>query len=276
MHVVLAGLDRLPFDQRPDLVVADLSEDGRARLTDAILPGLEHGPVLVIHPTWDQTVGAVVDSVHAALDRTSVLRHRTSLPPLAAAVLAELAVRLQQHLPDPGALVAGLPHVEDEILAGAVMGSVSRLEHVQASVGQHLASWLPRGRFLATFGQDGVVRRLPRGEQIALPEMAPDHRLFMAVGDTTLDEPVRRGLDGATPRPDDGSWDLDLPSHSTAWWGTADLVEFAVVPRLLQDLAARILDRVGASQACRWCEHPAPVSPCPWCGHVRATAPVKT
>lgn len=273
MHVVLAGLDRLPFDQRPDLVVADLSEDGRTRLTDAILPGLAHGPVLVVHPTWDRSVGTVVDSVHAALDDPAVLRHGTPLPPLAAAVLGELAVRLQPHLPDPGTLVAGLPHVEDEVRAGAVLGTVSRLEHVQASVGQHLASWLPNGRFLATFGDDEAVRRLPRGEAIALPDLTAGQRLFLAVGDTTLDGPVRRGLDGSTTRPDDGSWDLDLPSRSAGWWGTADIVEFAIVPRLLQDLAARIVERVGTSRACHWCEHPTPVSPCPWCGHVRASAP---
>lgn len=144
MHIVLAGLDRLPGDEHERLhVVADATRP--ADLADVVQPLLAEQPVLVLHPTWDPETRRAVDSLHMALDTPALLRCGIGLAPVAASAVGGLLAGLADHVDEPAVLMAGLPRLTNRVLAAALLGSVTHLEHLSASLGQHVTSWLPRG-----------------------------------------------------------------------------------------------------------------------------------
>lgn len=269
MHVVLAGLDRLPDDQHPRLhVVADGSRP--AALADVVQPLLDDRPVLVLHPAWDTDTRRTVDSLHMALDTPSFLRCSTGLAPLAASAVGGLLAALTDHVAEPAVLMAGLPRLVNRVLAAGLLGSVTHLEHLSASLGQHVSSWLPGARFLAVSGPDTRVERLSRRAAVPLPPVVEDRRALLAVGNNALRGPIIEALTArgtATPRIDE----VPLTERSKAWWGTDELVEIAIVPARIERLAADLVEHAGTPAPCGWCERLTPISPCPWCGHAAAT-----
>lgn len=272
MHVVLAGLDRLPTDTHARLHTAPQDADGRlAGLADTVQPLLADGPVLVVHPWWDPEVRRAVDSLHMALDTPALLRWSTDLSPLAASAVGGLVARLTDHVEEPAVLVAGLPRLVGGVMGAALLDSVSRLEHLSPSLGQHVASWLPGGRFLAVASPEPRVERLGRKARVPLPPVVEDRRAVLSVGADALRGPVVDALTArgtASPRVED----VPLSERSRAWWGTDDLVEVAIVPVGEPRIASDLVSHVGPAQPCGWCQRPTPTSPCPWCGHVAEPA----
>lgn len=267
MHVVVAGIDRLVMDSHPDLRVATADDDPLVDLAVEVQDLLDDGPVLVLCPSWDPEMVQTLDSLHAALDDPRLLRHATSLPPLGAAALGGIAARLAAFVDNPAVLAAGMSHVESGIEIGAVVSSVARLEQVSTSLGNHVASWLPGGRFVVLPGAEEPVRRVRRKDVLTLPEVGHG-RMAMVAGseESELFESVKAALDaqGVTaeqPVP------MPLSDRAATWWGTAHMVEFAFVVRDLAALADEVKAKHDSVQSCTWCGRRSPVGACRWCGH---------
>ncbi|MGW0120126.1 hypothetical protein [Streptomyces sp. NPDC003327] len=221
---------------------------------DATLADLRHlvdryGHVVVVCPTSaPPAVARRLHTVRSLLESDRIALVRTDLPPLGAAVLVRQLRQLAGCDISPGVLASAARLLTHYIYAGAVLGSVSRLDRVPVSLGSHLKGWLPGAHFAVLAGPTPQIVRIGSGETpLAGPEFAT--RLLLARGQLQTDWPTTT----LVPR-----WQIQgpvqetaLPAGSPAWWGTGKLVEFA---SYLPDLP--VLYQLVASvrrENCHWC-----------------------
>ncbi|MFD3570181.1 hypothetical protein [Streptomyces sp. NPDC058667] len=208
-----------------------------------------YGHVVVVCPT---SAPAAVErrllAVRALLESDRIALVRTDLPPLGAAVLVRQLRQLAGCDFSPGVLASAARLLAHYIYAGAVLGSVSRLDRVPVSLGSHLKSWLPGAHFAVLAGPTPQITRVGTGEKpLAGPEFTTE--LLLARGQLQTDWPTttlvpRWRIQGATQ-------EAPLPETSPGWWGTGKLVEFAAY---LPDLS--VLYQLVSSvrrETCHWC-----------------------
>ncbi|WP_033209651.1 hypothetical protein [Streptomyces bikiniensis] len=208
-----------------------------------------YGHVVVVCPT---SVPAAVEhrlhAVRSLLESDRIALVRTDLPPLGAAVLVRQLCRLTGCDFTPGVLASAARLLAHYIYAGAVLGSVSRLDRVPVGLGSHLKSWLPGAHFAVLAGPTPQMVRVGSGEEaLAGPEFATE--LLLARGHLQTDWPAT----ALVPR-----WRIPgpvqetaLPASSPGWWGTGKIVEFAAY---LPDLS--VLHQLVSSvrrEICHWC-----------------------
>ncbi|MEV4424710.1 hypothetical protein AB0K23_04880 [Streptomyces sp. NPDC049602] len=212
-----------------------------------------YGHVVVVCPTAaPAAVEHRLHAVRALLESDRIALVRTDLPPLGAAVLVRQLRQLAGCDFSPGVLASAARLLAHYIYAGAVLGSVSRLDRVPVSLGSHLKGWLPGAHFAVLAGPTPQMVRLGAGsgsaeEALAGPEFATE--LLLARGQLQTDWPVTT----LVPR-----WripgpvhEVPLPASSPGWWGTGKLVEFAAY---LPDLP--VLHQLVSSvrrETCHWC-----------------------
>ncbi|WP_225799412.1 hypothetical protein [Streptomyces sp. NK15101] len=216
-----------------------------------------YGHVVVVCPTAAPTaVEHRLHAVRALLESDRIALVKTDLPPLGAAVLVRQLRQLSGCDFSPGVLASAARLLAHYIYAGAVLGSVSRLDRVPVSLGSHLKGWLPGAHFAVLAGPTPQIVRLGSrsgsgsgagGEALAGPEFATE--LLLARGQLQTDWPTTT----LVPR-----WripgpvhEAPLPASSPGWWGTGKLVEFAAY---LPDLS--VLYQLVSSvrrETCHWC-----------------------
>jgi hypothetical protein len=259
-------LDRLFEGQRPALPVpAPPDRDDLRDLFDTIAAPARAGEsVIVVVGDWlpAETLSRV-RTVHSLLETDRVAIHVTSLPPLAASVLAALAAALTPWAPSAGALAGALESVAGELVVLAWAGTVAGLRHSEVSLLHHARSALPWSSFAIGVQPESFV--VPLGRRGAeLPLSPPAHPVDLLVAPADHGEldwivqEVAPALGGATVR------ELHPTLHGSQWWGTSRLVEAVGVPTSLEWLAQATLPREVAP--CAWCREPIAVSPCPFCG----------
>ncbi len=130
--------------------------------------------------------------------------------------------------------------------AGALLGSVARLDRVPVGLKSHARSWMPGSQFGVLAHPEPRLVRI--GPDAALP--GPEFGTWMLVAKGQLPSDWVTG----TLAP---SWNVTglretpLPAESAGWWGTGRLVEFC---SFLPDLS--VLYQLVASvrqNACHWC-----------------------
>ncbi|WP_432126111.1 hypothetical protein [Streptomyces sp. bgisy082] len=231
-----------PPERRPlDASVADLQQ---------LLA--RYGHVVVVCPT--SVPAAVENRLHAVrslLESDRIALVRTDLPPLGAAVLVRQLCQLAAFDFSPGVLASAARLLAHYIYAGAVLGSVSRLDRVPVGLGSHLKSWLPGAHFAVLAGPTPQMVRVGGGgkaeEPLAGPEFATE--LLLARGQLQTDWPTttlvpRWRIPGPVQ-------EAPLPAASPGWWGTGKLVEFAAYlpdPSVLHQLVASV-----RRETCHWC-----------------------
>ncbi|MFF6831517.1 hypothetical protein ACFY84_06540 [Streptomyces sp. NPDC012438] len=211
-----------------------------------------YGHVVAVCPT---SVPAAVEhrlhAVRSLLESDRIALVRTDLPPLGAAVLVRQLCQLAAFDLSPGVLASAARLLAHYIYAGAVLGSVSRLDRVPVGLGSHLKSWLPGAHFAVLAGPTPQMVRVGGGgkaeEPLAGPEFATE--LLLARGQLQTDWPAT----ALVPR-----WripgpvqETPLPASSPGWWGTGKLVEFAAYlpdPSVLHQLVASV-----RRETCHWC-----------------------
>ncbi|MFF4171257.1 hypothetical protein [Streptomyces sp. NPDC001744] len=208
-----------------------------------------YGHVVVVCPTSAPVaVARRLHAVRALLESDRIALVRTDLPPLGAAVLVRQLCRLAGCDFTPGVLASAARLLAHYIYAGAVLGSVSRLDRVPVGLGSHLKSWLPGAHFAVLAGPTPqIVRVGDREESLAGPEFTTE--LLLARGRLQTDWPAttlvpRWRIPGPVQ-------ETPLPASSPAWWGTGRLVEFAAH---LPDLS--VLHQLVSSvrrDTCHWC-----------------------
>ncbi|ALO10758.1 hypothetical protein AQF52_5164 [Streptomyces venezuelae] len=238
--------------QTPNAAVLPAPE---TRSLDASLADMQqllarYGSVVVVCPT--SAPAAVERRLHAVrglLESDRIALVRTDLPPLGAAVLVRQLRQLAACDFSPGVLASAARLLAHYIYAGAVLGSVSRLDRVPVSLSSHLKGWLPGAHFAVLAGPTPQIVRLGgAGDQrLAGPEFAT--QLLVARGQLQTDWPTT----ALVP-----AWQIQgpvqeaaLPEASPGWWGTGKLVEFAAY---LPDLP--VLYQLVSSvrrETCHWC-----------------------
>ncbi|MGW8761734.1 hypothetical protein ACWGN5_04440 [Streptomyces sp. NPDC055815] len=252
--IAVTGADLVLPAADPGTPQAAVLPPPESRPLDASLADMQqllarYGHVVVVCPTSAPTaVEHRLHAVRALLESDRIALVRTDLPPLGAAVLVRQLRQLAGCDFSPGVLASAARLLAHYIYAGAVLGSVSRLDRVPVGLGSHLKSWLPGAHFAVLAGPTPQMVRIGASEEpLAGPEFATE--LLLARGQLQTDWPTTT----LVPR-----WRIPGPVHETAlpasspgWWGTGKLVEFAAY---LPDLP--VLHQLVSSvrrETCHWC-----------------------
>ncbi|MEU9863934.1 hypothetical protein AB0D99_23975 [Streptomyces sp. NPDC047971] len=228
-----------------------------------------YGHVIVVCPS--SVPSATEQRLHAVrslLESDRIALVKTDLPPLGAAVLARQLRQLSACDFSPGVIASAARLLTHYIYAGAVLGSVAKLDRVPVSLKSHLKGWLPGAQFAVLAGPvPELVRIVPGAEPPAGPEFAT--QLVLARGQLPTEWPTgtlapRWRVQGVQEAP--------LPAESPRWWGTGRLVEFAAH---IPDIA--VLHHLVSSvrrEICHWCRMELIGDRCGFCSApLPATAP---
>ncbi|MEU0741691.1 hypothetical protein [Streptomyces sp. NPDC006134] len=229
---VLRDVDRRPLEQ----VLAEMQT-----LVD------QHGYVIVV---CSQAVPVAVErrlyTVRSLLESDRIAVFRPPLPPLATAVLARQLRQLASCDLGPGVLASAGRLLTHYLHAGALLGSVARLDRVPVGLKAHAKSWVPGSQFGVLAHPEPQLVKVAPGAALTGPEFGT--WLLVAKGQFQSDwvtgtlAPSWRTL---------GLREAPLPAESSAWWGTGKLIEFCA---FLPDLSVlyQLVTSVRQS-ACRWC-----------------------
>ncbi|MFD3807442.1 hypothetical protein ACFWTC_28415 [Streptomyces sp. NPDC058619] len=248
-----------------------LDLDGALTGTAALLE--RHGHLVAVVPSWlPRAAVQRLHTVRAILETDRIALLDVDLPPLGTALLVRQLRQLSVFDFSPGVIASAARLLSHYIYAGALLGSVAKLDRIPVSLKAHARSWSPSAQFavlahpaphLARLsgagggrtggshgaghgagrakGSGGAAAALPAG-----PEFAT--HLTFARGQLASDW-VTAELAPAWQV--QGVMENPLPADSAGWWGTPKLVEFAAGipdPSVLYQLVASV-----RREECRWC-----------------------
>ncbi|WP_244502331.1 hypothetical protein, partial [Streptomyces oceani] len=209
----------------------------------------QHGHLIAVYPaTLPTPFLHRLHTVRAILESDRIALLPVQLPPLATGVLARQLRQLSLCDFSPGVLGSAARLLAHYIHAGALLGSVAKLDRVPVSLTAHAKSWMPGAQFAVRATPRPALVRLGGGDSDTLdgPEYAT--RLTVATGNLSSDW-VTQSL---APH-----WRVSqvqeayLPEDSARWWGTGKLMEFAAaIPdvSVLYQLVASV-----RRDECHWC-----------------------
>ncbi|MFE9094015.1 hypothetical protein [Streptomyces sp. NPDC007264] len=206
----------------------------------------QHGYVIVLYPApGDDPAVQRLHTVRSVLESDRIALLGIDLPPLGLALLAQQLRQLSVCDFSPGVLASSARLLAHYIYAGALLGSVARLDRVPVPLTSHAKSWVPGAQFavLAT-----PRPQLARAGQEELPGPEFGTRMLVAAGQPPSDWVT------ATLAPSwrvQGVATVPLPEQSARWWGTGRLAEFAAG---LHDVS--VLYQLVSSvrrEICHWC-----------------------
>ncbi|BCM69175.1 hypothetical protein EASAB2608_04509 [Streptomyces sp. EAS-AB2608] len=229
--VVLAGLDRKPLDQA---------------LTELHTLTEQYGHVVVVcSQATPEPVVRRLYTLRSLLESDRIALFRPALPPLGVAVLARQLRQLASCDLSPGVLACAGRLLTHYIHAGAVLGSVARLDRVPVGLKAHARSWVPGSQFAVLAHPEPQLVKVAPGATLKGPEFST--WLLVAKGQLPSEWAgglgTRWGVHGLRETP--------LPAESPVWWGTGRMVEFC---GYLADLS--VLYQLVASvrrASCHWC-----------------------
>ena len=248
--VVLDGLGRQPLDH---------SLAALQTLID------QHGHVIVV---YSRAVPPAVDqrlrTVRSLLESDRIALFQPDLPPLGIAVLARQLRQLASCDLSPGVLASAGRLLTHYLHAGALLGSVAKLDRVPVGLKSHAKSWVPGSQFAVLAHPQPQLVRIAPDATLAGPEFATS--LLVARGQLQSD-----WVSGVLAK----SWRIQglrenpPPAESAEWWGTGKLIEFcSFLPDLsvLYQLVTSVRQNI-----CHWCGIDVIGDRCVFCS---ATAPV--
>nr|WP_251074509.1 hypothetical protein [Streptomyces sp. ISL-12] len=248
--VTSADLALPPQDERtmPAIVLQDVEQ----RPLEQVLAELQslvdqYGHVIVVcSAAAPAGVERRLRTVRSLLESDRIALFRPELPPLGLAVLVRQLRQLASCDLSPGVLASAGRLLTHYIHAGALLGSVARLDRVPVGLKAHAKSWVPGSQFAVLAHPEPQLVRI--GPEAALG--GPDFGTWMLVakGQLTSDWVTQ------TLAP---SWNVlgmretPLPADSPAWWGTGRMTEFCA---FLPDLSVlyQLVTSVRQS-TCHWC-----------------------
>ncbi|MDT0546980.1 MULTISPECIES: hypothetical protein [Streptomyces] len=215
----------------------------------------QQGYLIVVYPAATpapfvrrlHTVRAVLES-----DRIALLP--LELPPLAVAVVARQLRQLSMCDFSPGVLACAARLLTHYVHAGALLGSVAKLDRVPVSLTSHVKSWVPGAQFAVLAHPTPQLVKV--GGEAVLPGPGYATHLTVARGNLNNHGHGHAGGDWINAKLAPG-WgvqgveEVPPPHESAAWWGTPKLIEFAAA---IPDLS--VLYQLVASvrrEECHWC-----------------------
>ncbi|MGV9566508.1 hypothetical protein [Streptomyces sp. NPDC003480] len=206
----------------------------------------QHGYVIALHSaSGDDPAVQRLRTVRSVLESDRIALVGADLPPLGLALLAQQLRQLSVCDFSPGVLASSARLLAHYIYAGALLGSVTRLDRVPVPLTSHAKSWVPNAHFAVLAHPRPQLVRIGQ-EELPGPEFGT--RMVVAAGQPPSDwvtaslAPAWRVQGVAT---------VPLPQDSGRWWGTQRLVEFAAG---LHDVS--VLYQLVTSvrrEVCHWC-----------------------
>ena len=230
----------------------------------------QHGYLVTVYPaTLPTAFRHRLHTVRSLLESRRIALLPVELPPLASGVLVRQLRQLSLCDLTPGVLGAAARLLTHYVYAGAVLGSVAKLDRVPVAVTSHARSWLPGNQFAVLAAPTSELVRLGTSgaeEGLTGPQFAT--QLTVAPGQLSSEWAMRtlpaRWRVGQVE-------EARLPRDSPVWWGTARLTEFvAAIPdvSVLYQLVASVrrdechgcgLELIG--DRCAFCATPLPSTP---------------
>ncbi|MDH6568087.1 hypothetical protein M2160_003108 [Streptomyces sp. SAI-117] len=251
--VVLDGLDRQPLDHSLALLQALIDQ---------------HGHVVVV---YSRAVPPAVDqrlrTVRSLLESDRIALFQPDLPPLGLAVLARQLRQLASCDLSPGVLASAGRLLTHYLHAGALLGSVAKLDRVPVGLKSHAKSWVPGSQFAVLAHPQPQLVRIAPDAALAGPEFATS----MLVARGQLQSDWVSGSLAKTWRIQ-GLREAPLPAESAEWWGTGRLIEFCTfLPDLsvLYQLVTSVRQNI-----CHWCGIDVIGDRCVFCSATAPVAPV--
>ncbi|MET7680306.1 hypothetical protein [Streptomyces sp. NPDC005423] len=248
--VVLAELDRRPLDEVLSEVQALLDQHGHL--------------IVVSSQAVSEGVRRRLHTVRSILESDRIALFQPDLPPLGLAVLARQLRQLASCDLTPGVLASAGRLLTHYIHAGALLGSVTKLDRVPVGLRAHAKSWVPGTQFAVLAHPEPQLVRIGPDATLNGPEFGT----WMLVAKGQLQsEWIGTALAPAWNVL--GLREATLPAESASWWGTGRLVEFCT---FLPDLSVlyQLVTSVRQS-VCHWCGIDVIGDRCVFCS---ATAPV--
>lgn len=231
--------------------------------TSALLE--RHGHLVAVVPPWlPKATVQRLHTVRAILETDRIALLDIDLPPLGTALLVRQLRQLSVCDFSPGIIASAARLLSHYIHAGALLGSVAKLDRVAVGLKAHARSWSPNAQFAVLAHPTPHLVRLNgsggsrggahggRGAGAAGAGLPPGPgfatHLTFARGQLASDwvaaelAPAWR-VQGVMENP--------LPADSPHWWATAKLVEFAAAipdPSVLYQLVASV-----RREQCHWC-----------------------
>ncbi|MET7454696.1 hypothetical protein ABZT03_22950 [Streptomyces sp. NPDC005574] len=256
-----------PQDERtlPAAVLRDLDTQPLEQSLTAVQSLIDqYGYVIVVcSRAVPEAVGRRLHTVRSLLESDRIALFRPDLPPLGLAVLARQLRQLASCDLSPGVLASAGRLLTHYLHAGALLGSVARLDRVAVNLTSHARSWVPGSQFGVIAHPEPQLTRIGPEAALAGPEFGTS--MLVAKGQLQSDW-ITATL--ARTWNVQGLREVPLPAESALWWGTGRLIEFcAFLPDLpvLYQLVTSVRQSV-----CHWCGLDVIGDRCVFCS---ATAP---
>ncbi|GAA1884068.1 hypothetical protein [Streptantibioticus ferralitis] len=208
------------------------------------------GYLVVVLPAWLPADHRIrLHSLRSLLESDRMALVEVDLPPLAMALLTHQLRQIAQYDLGPGVIASAARLLAHYLYAGAVLGSVARLDRMRVGLTSHLKSWVPGARFAALATPEARLEQLTDGLRLPGPNYAT-HLAFGSPGGHPFGDEWVRGRLGQ-------DWncqyvcEVPLPAQSARWWGTGRLAEFAAY---IADVG--VLYQLVSSahrEPCHWC-----------------------
>jgi hypothetical protein len=262
-HLADAEALRGPALTSPDEIAPDFLD-----LVARNLPASTDG-LLVVHPSWQaDPARRLIRLARGMLDTDQVASVGLDLPPLACSVAADLLALAAPHL-TIGHLAGLAVRLSGALLSGARLASVSKLEHIDTRLTQHMASYSPGSGFLAWAAPERRIDRISRRRRLTLPDSRPAEPVHLLLAPGGTDFPEFEKELGESLRPGTVKKAAAQPLGTT-FWGTRKHVEFVAFsahPEALFDIV-----RSTRYWMCRWCRQPTALDVCAICGMFQEAA----
>ncbi|MEU0007114.1 hypothetical protein ABZ079_23255 [Streptomyces sp. NPDC006314] len=201
--------------------------------------------VVVCSPAVPEPVLRRLHTLRSLLESDRIAFFRPELPPLGIAVLARQLRQLASCDLSPGVLASAGRLLTHYIHAGAVLGSVTKLDRVPVGLKAHAKSWVPGSQFAVLAHPEPQLVRIGPGATLKGPEF----HTWMLLAKGQLQSDWAAGLGAAWKA--HGLRETPLPAESPVWWGTGRMIEFC---SYLADLPVLYQLVTSVRQtSCHWC-----------------------
>ncbi|MFI9768549.1 hypothetical protein ACIHJG_17015 [Streptomyces sp. NPDC052415] len=230
--VVLQGLDRQPLDRSLTALQAVVEQHGHL--------------IVVCSAALDPAVERRLRTLRALMESDRIALFHPELPPLGLAVLVRQLRQLASCDLSPGVLASAGRLLTHYIHAGALLGSVAKLDRVPVGLKSHTRSWVPGSQFGVLAHPEPQLVRIGPEAALSGPEFGT--RMLVAKGQLQSDWVTDTLAKSWNVQ---GLREVPLPAESERWWGTGRLIEFCAY---LSDLSVlyQLVTSVRRS-ACHWC-----------------------
>ncbi|MEV6395141.1 hypothetical protein AB0M39_10255 [Streptomyces sp. NPDC051907] len=247
--VTSADLVLPPNDhQTPTAAVLPSPDDQslEAALADMTVLLEQHGYVIALYPaSLPVAHQRRLHTIRAMLESDRIALLKLDLPPLGVAVVVRQMRQLSVCDFSAGVVASAARLLSHYVYAGALLGSVAKLDRVPVSLKAHAKSWVPGSQFGVMANPRPQLVKVGTGEL-----QGPEFGTQLVVANGQLQSEWVTGTLAPAWRVQQVQESV-LPAESPRWWGTARVIEFAA---FLPDIS--VLYQLVSSvrrEVCSWC-----------------------